>query len=83
VKIKGGTADRSAIQHFLHRHIINRLLLDQLYQSTAKPLVSAPDALIELSPLLFLFHLPSMILQSGEFIPGHWLPICSATRKRT
>src|SRR6266852_4475907 len=98
VKIKGGTTDRGAVQHFLHRHVIDRLLLDQRHQSTAEPLTRTPYALIHLAtirlaPLLFwLFPLPSIFLQFGALVRGppilghlifgHRPPLCSATRDR-
>ena len=59
VKIKGGTADRGAVQHLLHRHLIDGLLNDQSHESTAQPLVRTPDALIGFAPLFSSLSLPA------------------------
>src|ERR1700722_17720093 len=91
VKIKGGAADRGAVQYILHRPLVELPLQDQRQQSAAQPLTRTPDALIRLAPLLSLsFPLLSMFLQSGALILGpfilghvilgHGPPLCSVTR---
>src|SRR5260370_22537148 len=81
------SADRGAVEHILHGHVIDRPLLDQRNQSAAKALTRTPDAPIRLAMLLF--PLPGMFLQFGALIfgplifgpliLGHGPPLCSAT----
>ena len=56
VKIKGGSADGCAIQHFLDCHIVERLFVNQRHQSTAEPRARPSNALIDLSPSLRLLR---------------------------
>src|SRR4029077_6141366 len=74
---------RSAIQDFLHRHVVDGFLLDQRHQCAPQPLVRTPDALVELAPLhASMFPLPSMFLQPRASFSGHRPPLCSTTQDR-
>jgi len=81
VQIKSRTPYRGAVQHFLHRHVIDGFFLNQRHQCAAQPLVRTPDALIDLAPLHdSMFSQLVRFLQLGLHVPGHLPPLCSATQ---